>query len=214
MKFYRNVKRRKISKNMMRFFTFSMINDFVIFSGLLLQSVLTSFKNTFIAGRATKFVNILSSCSNDGITKSQLFRLLGQSLCKCQPPDDQLLPVLNGTWKTINTMTHVNEFIQCIEPWSEYTSLHFGIKEINTLLGEIVARMNQNRNFEKHYSELRTIFDNIIENVDDYEALLISVSAFFAKHLSLMIIFNLFSSKFSGEFYAIHRFISKRHGSS
>lgn len=50
------------------------------------------------------------------------------------------------------------------------------IKEVNTLLREIISRMNQNRYFEKHYNELKSITNNIIENIEDLEALLLSVS--------------------------------------
>lgn len=143
-------------------------------NGLLFQSLLASFKPHFIAARANKFVAILSAGSNDGATKSQLFRLLGLSLCKQAPHDDQKLSVLNGTWRVITTLTQVSEFIACIEPWVEYASAHFGCKEIDTILSEIIARMNQNRAFEKHYSELESICKSIIENCKNLEALLIS----------------------------------------
>lgn len=55
---------------------------------------------------------------------------------------------------------------------------HFQLqmKEVDTLLGEINVRMNQNRYFEKHYNELQSISNNIIENIDDLEAVLSSVS--------------------------------------
>lgn len=121
-------------------------------------------------------MHILAISDNDGITKGQLFRLLGIKLSKCAPPEDQRLAVLNGAWKTINTLTHASEFIHCVEPWAEYISQHFGVKEVNTLLGEIIVRMNQNRFFEKHYNELQSISNNIIENIEDLEALLLSVS--------------------------------------
>lgn len=48
------------------------------------------------------------------------------------------------------------------------------MKEIDTILGEIIVRMNQNRTFEKHYGELQSICNNIIENIKDLEALLTS----------------------------------------
>lgn len=143
-------------------------------NGLLFQSLLVSFKPHFIAARANKFVAILSNGSNDGSTKGQLFRLLGLSLCKHAPHDDQKLSVLNGTWKVITTLTQASEFIACIEPWVEYASTYFGCKEIDTILSEIIARMNQNRAFEKHYAELESICKSIIDNCTNLEALLIS----------------------------------------
>lgn len=93
----------------------------------MFQSLLTSYKPHFIAMRANKFVQILSNSNHDGVTKGQLFRLLGLSLCKQPPPEDQQLSVLNGAWKSINTLTQAHEFIFCIEPWAEFISRHFGV---------------------------------------------------------------------------------------
>lgn len=77
--------------------------------------------------RANKFVHILSNSNHDGVTRGQLFRLLGLSLCKQSPPEDQHLSVLNGAWKAITTLTQACEFIQCIEPWAEFASTNFGV---------------------------------------------------------------------------------------
>lgn len=46
------------------------------------------------------------------------------------------------------------------------------MKEIDTILSEVTARMSQNRIFEKHYSELQSICNSIIENIKDLELLL------------------------------------------
>lgn len=106
---------------------FFLFSTFFLLSGLLFQSILSTFPKTFISTRANKIVHILAISDNDGITKGQLFRLLGIKLSKCAPPDDQRLAVLNGAWKTINTLTHASEFIHCVEPWAEYISQHFGV---------------------------------------------------------------------------------------
>lgn len=50
--------------------------------------------------------------------------------------------------------------------------MHWQVKEIDTILSEIIVRMNQNRTFEKHYSELQSICNSIVRNVKDLEALL------------------------------------------
>lgn len=48
------------------------------------------------------------------------------------------------------------------------------MKEIDTILSEVIVRMNQNRAFEKHYPELQSICNSIIENIKDLEAILTS----------------------------------------
>lgn len=53
-------------------------------------------------------------------------------------------------------------------------SKSFQVREIDTILSEIIVRMNQNRAFEKHYGELQSICRSIIENIKDLEALLTS----------------------------------------
>ncbi len=97
------------------------------YSGLLLNSIMTSFKPNFIAHRAEKFVTIISNCATEGITKAQLFRALGLCLSQCPPPIDQRSSVLTGSWKTITTFTHVPEFIACVEPWTQYIAMNFEV---------------------------------------------------------------------------------------
>lgn len=41
-------------------------------------------------------------------------------------------------------------------------------------MSEVIVRMNQNRAFEKHYSELQSICSNFIANIKDLETLLTS----------------------------------------
>lgn len=94
-----------------------------------------------------KFVHILSTSSEEDVTRAQLFRLFGQSLCKCQPSDDQLMPVLCGSLKVINSLTKPSEFVHCIEPWTEYTSIHFNV--INSS-----KKKRQKKNEKNHMNEL------------------------------------------------------------
>lgn len=127
--FSQNFKIRKISEKNHRPRTFSVLKFFTLnfFSGLLLQSILSTFPKTFISTRASEIVHILAISDNDGVTKGQLFRLLGIKLAKCAPPEDQRLAVLNEAWKAMNTLTHASEYIHCVEPWAEYISQHFGV---------------------------------------------------------------------------------------
>lgn len=131
-----------------------------------------SFKPNFIATRALLFVNIITNSTTEGITKSHLFRLLGLCLNQCPPPSDQRVAVLNGAWKTISTLTQSAEYISCVEPWSQYISQHFSLKEINTLMGEIIAHMNINRAFENYYEDIKSIVDKIVNHTKSFEGLM------------------------------------------
>lgn len=157
-----------------------------------------SFKPNFIANRAVQFVSIISNSATEGITKSQLFRSLGLCLSQCPPPSDQRSSVLNESWKSISTFTHVAEYISCVEPWAQYTSMNFDViyyltrnsiavdhlgslqlREINNFLGEVLSRLNQNRAFENHYAEMYSIVDKVVTHTKSFEKLLISVNYLF-----------------------------------
>ncbi|KAJ6635685.1 VPS35 endosomal protein sorting factor-like [Pseudolycoriella hygida] len=143
-------------------------------NGLLLNSIMTSFKPNFIANRAEKFVTIISNSATEGVTKAQLFRSLGLCLSQCPPPIDQRLSVLTGSWKTIKTLTHVAEYISCVEPWAQYTAMNFNLHEVNNFLGDVLSRLNQNRAFENHYAEMHSIVDKVVTYAKSFEGLLIS----------------------------------------
>lgn len=121
-----NAKKKRTSNTSILKNLIFLIDD-PFFSGLLLNSIMTSFKPTFISTRAMQFVNIISNSTTEGITKGHLFRTLGICLNQCPPSSDQRISVLNGAWKTISTLTLVSEYISCVEPWSQYTSMHFGV---------------------------------------------------------------------------------------
>lgn len=74
-----------------------------------------------------QFVTMITNSTTEGITKAQLFRSLGLCLNEIPPTADQRLPVLNGAWKTISTLTQPSEYMSCVEPWAQYTSMHFGV---------------------------------------------------------------------------------------
>lgn len=159
--------------------------------------MLTTFNSLFISNRANEFVNVISAVQVNGITKGQLLRILGKRLSDFPPMEDQRLSVFNAASKTISTITNATEYIQAIEPWTEYISLNaevslqcsisserllnknmsfIQINDVNVVLGDIISRMNYNRNFETHYVELQSICYKIIDSTKNLEALLISVS--------------------------------------
>lgn len=104
-----------------------MYNDL---SALLIGSILTTFTTPFIASRANELVKIIASTQVDGITKGQLLRSLGKRLCECTVLEDNHAEVFNGAWQTINTLTNANEYIQSVEPWTEYVGTYVGVSAI------------------------------------------------------------------------------------
>ncbi|ETN59685.1 esophageal cancer associated protein [Anopheles darlingi] len=134
---------------------------------LLLQSAMQSFRSDFIAGRACQLVQIIASTSEEGLSRAQLLRLLGSILSHTPPPTEQRAAVLTNAWKTISTMGCVEDYIQCAEMWAQYTSQHFGLREIDSFMGDILQHMTPNRAYEQHYHELQVIVDKIVSNTQD-----------------------------------------------
>uniref|UniRef100_A0AAG5D065 Esophageal cancer associated protein n=1 Tax=Anopheles atroparvus TaxID=41427 RepID=A0AAG5D065_ANOAO len=139
---------------------------------LLLQSIMQSFRSDFIASRASQLVQILSSISVEGLSRGQLFRLLGSIISHTPPPVDQRASVLASAWATISAMGNVEEYIQCAEMWAQYTSQHFALKEIDSLMGDILQHTSPNRVYEQHYHELQVIVDKIVSNTNDINGIL------------------------------------------
>lgn len=139
---------------------------------LLMQSIMQSFRPDFIALRAVPFVEILSTVSVEGSSRGHLLRILGSILSQTAPPTEQRALVLNAAWRTISGMGHTEEYIQCAEMWSQYTSQHFGLREVNALMGDILYHMTPNRAYERHYHELQVIVDKIVSNAQDIHGVL------------------------------------------
>lgn len=47
---------------------------------------------------------------------------------------------------------------------------------MNNFLGDVLSRLNQNRAFENHYTEMHSIIDKVVTHTKSFEGLLISVS--------------------------------------
>ncbi|XP_058057478.1 VPS35 endosomal protein sorting factor-like [Anopheles bellator] len=139
---------------------------------LLLQSMLQSFRSEFIAVRAAQLVQTLSAVSEEGLSRGQLLRLLGSILGHTPPPAEQRATVLANAWKTISSMGSVEEYIQCAEMWAQYTSQHFGLREIDSFMGDILQHMAPNRAYEQHYHELQVIVDKIVSNAQDIHGIM------------------------------------------
>lgn len=97
-------------------------------NGLLLNSIMTSFRQEFIANRAIHFVSILSQSTTDGITKSQLFRSLGHCLSFYPPSDDQMSEVWLNVSNIFSTFTDPAEYITCVEMWAAFVAKHFDVR--------------------------------------------------------------------------------------
>ncbi|CAG9812944.1 unnamed protein product [Phaedon cochleariae] len=142
-------------------------------SSLILNTIMSGFKPTRIAERAMEFLETIIESSDDGIPLYVLLRTLGLCITVCPPPTDQRKQILNIVWKHVSSFIKPDEYIACAEAWVQFVVLHFSNREINTILGDIIDHMTPQRNYEKHYNELKIIIGTVVAHNQDFETLLI-----------------------------------------
>ncbi|RWS09028.1 UPF0505 protein C16orf62-like protein [Dinothrombium tinctorium] len=139
---------------------------------LLLNSILTSFRPGFITKRAKRFVEMVKTiASSDQVDKTfpkyHLLKNLGSCFVSGETSwvdfdDQQKLILLNEVWKMIARLK-ASEYIVCADIWMDFVVAHFGIKEINTLLRDIVKHMQPDRAFEDHYNNIISIISKVVK---------------------------------------------------
>ncbi|CAB3989058.1 Hypothetical predicted protein [Paramuricea clavata] len=123
-------------------------------SALILNSIMSAFRPSYISARALEFVKIISDCEDAGFPKYQLYRSLGMNVVLDEPPEAQRLQLLNDVWKVVMKLNSPEEYISCAEIWVEYPIKYFGKREIDTLLGDILKHLNVDRAFENYYPQV------------------------------------------------------------
>ncbi|KYN21342.1 UPF0505 protein C16orf62 like protein [Trachymyrmex cornetzi] len=139
---------------------------------LLLNTVLTAFKSTYIAARAMDFVNLIVASEDDGYPQYLLYRSLGECLVRESLPKEDCQSVLNVIWKYITDLTDPNKFMHCVEIWIQFTVIHFSVIELNLFFGKIIDRLRPKKAFENYYPQLQNIIEKIVAHTQDFESLL------------------------------------------
>ncbi|XP_062589752.1 VPS35 endosomal protein-sorting factor-like [Saccostrea cucullata] len=140
-------------------------------SALLLNSIISAFKPEFVAVRAVQFTEMIKECEETGFPKHFLYRTLGLCLVMADPPEDQQLAVLNEVWKTVMKLKNPGDYIGCSEIWIEYVVKHFGKKEVNKILADIIKHMTPDRAFEDYYPQLQSVVTKILARLHDFSVL-------------------------------------------
>lgn len=97
------------------------------FSSLILNTIMSGFKPTYISERAVEFLDMIGKCSDDGVPLYLLLRTLGLCVTICPPPSDQRRIILNIVWKYISQLENPGEYIACIEAWVPYIVQYFTV---------------------------------------------------------------------------------------
>ncbi|XP_052263042.1 VPS35 endosomal protein-sorting factor-like isoform X1 [Dreissena polymorpha] len=140
-------------------------------SALLLNSLISAFKPQYIASRVMEFIEMIKECEETGFPKHVLFRTLGTCLAIADPPEDKKLAVLNEVWKPIMKLKNPVDYIACAEAWMEFIVKHFGKREVNTVLTDVIKHMTPDRAFEEFYPQLQSIVAKILVHIHDFSTL-------------------------------------------
>ncbi|XP_052071007.1 VPS35 endosomal protein-sorting factor-like [Mytilus californianus] len=140
-------------------------------NALLLNSIISAFKPEYIASRSTQFIELIRESEEAGFPKHLLDRTLGLCLVMASPPEEQRLPVLNEVWKSIIKLKNPSDYIDCAEVWTEYVVKHFGKREINTILADIIKHMTPDRVYEDYYPQLQSVVTKIMCHITNFSML-------------------------------------------
>ncbi|XP_056639227.1 VPS35 endosomal protein-sorting factor-like [Diorhabda sublineata] len=142
-------------------------------SSLILNTIMSGFKPVYVSERTLEFLGIINECSDGGVPLYILLRTLGLCVTISPPPIEQRKDILNIVWGYIGSFTEPNEYVACVEAWVPFVVQCFTSRELNYVLGDIIEHLTPNRNFEKHYNELKIIISKIVAQFQDFEMLLI-----------------------------------------
>jgi hypothetical protein len=145
-------------------------------SSLILNTMMSAFKPSCISKRALQFMEMMEQCLDQGIPLYSLLRTLGLCVSVAPPPLDHRRQILNAAWRHITALKEVEEYVACAEPWILYVVKYFSHREINTILADIIEHVAPDRSYEQYYPQLKNVVENIVLNIQDFEALLVMVS--------------------------------------
>ncbi|EGD73723.1 hypothetical protein PTSG_05429 [Salpingoeca rosetta] len=140
-------------------------------SSVLLNAVIASFPTGYVSRRATQFISLIKEAPDTGLPKFQLFRTLGLNVCMSPPPDQDRKAILNEVWNAVTKLDAPDEYVACAEAWIAYPIKYFSPKQVNTMLGDIVAHMSRGRAYSQHYGQLMSILSKLLTHMHDFSAL-------------------------------------------
>ncbi|KAB0804643.1 hypothetical protein PPYR_01613 [Photinus pyralis] len=141
-------------------------------NALLLNTIMSAFKPMHIASRALQFLDLISENTSEDFPTYILLRTLGLCVCVCPPPREHRRQVINRVWQSISDLNNSEHYISCVEVWIEFVVQHFTFREVNIIIGDIVAHLSPSRNYEQYYSQLKSIVVKIVSRMQEFEALL------------------------------------------
>ena len=140
-------------------------------SGLVLNSILSSFPPDYIVKRAVLFSAMIKEVDDALFHKPTLYKTFGLCLTMSSEGPSEKRLILNEVWKSLTKLKNVGDYISCVEVWIEFVAKHFAAREINFVLRDVIDHLTPDRAFENYYGELVSCLSKILVHTDSVGAL-------------------------------------------
>ncbi|CAH0380995.1 unnamed protein product [Bemisia tabaci] len=140
-----------------------------VYSGLLINAMLATFRSSYIAKHALQFFELISACSDEGFPQYLLLKQFGVCLNQCEPENSA--EILSDVWLKVAQIKDSQNYLCVAEVWAEFISKHFASEEINSFLGDVVDHLMGKKECKENYDYLQSILKIILTHASDFYSL-------------------------------------------
>lgn len=140
-------------------------------SGIVLNSIISSFDPKYISANATLFIERIKASDNTIFPHYELYRTLGVTLLldpNHKPSAKDAAKIFRDIWSDISPMTDAPKYIAVAEVFIEYPMKHINAKATNYLLEDIVKHVSTDRKYVDVQTLLQSILDKILLHTTNF----------------------------------------------
>jgi len=108
-------------------------------NALFLNLIISSFPPDFVTAMAPTVTQLIREADVTLFPQHMLYRTLGANLTLGNPPPGQELVVLNDVWKVVTNIENPEHYMMIAEMFIEYTLKHCKLRDVNTLLRDVLT---------------------------------------------------------------------------
>lgn len=132
-------------------------------NSIILLHILSHFKDSYLSRRSKLVCRLIKNSFVTTVPRSKLYKELGMAIVNVAPPNDIRLSILNDIWKVVSKMSIASEYVEVASVFIEYILQHFGKKELDILLSDVIKHLNKDLAFENLQNEIFIIVSHIIK---------------------------------------------------
>ncbi|BES95118.1 Esophageal cancer associated protein [Nesidiocoris tenuis] len=136
--------------------------------GLLLNGILSTFDEEYVARKANFFIGQIESCSEEHFPIHILLCLLGEKLKNNYVGEPTA--VLENGLRLISTIHEPADYLPCIIAWNPFITSHSSVSGLNTLLEDVIAHVSA-CNKKTFHASLQDIILSIVNNTSNIDTL-------------------------------------------